>query len=126
MSTLAQVTRRCARRPRSATNGTGVFTAEDFCTLYLATCTGTDAAAGYTTRASCEQMFGAVTTQAHCRSYHLCNADAQTAAATITMHCGHATGINLCATSIDASATSTKKAPRPHRPGAFFISGGLV
>src|SRR5437762_2675958 len=56
MSTLAEVTAMCTTAPL-ATAGTGVFTAQDFCTLYLATCTGADAAPGYTTRASCENMF---------------------------------------------------------------------
>jgi hypothetical protein len=35
-------------------------------------------------------MFAAVTTQAHCRSYHLCNASMPNMAAT---HCPHATGM---------------------------------
>ena len=67
-----------------------------YAAIPCATCTGTDAAPGYTTRPSCENMFAAVTTQAHCRSYHLCNAEMATVAAMITAHCGHATGINLC------------------------------
>ena len=92
MNTAAQVEAMCSTAPLGM-NGTGVFTAEDFCTLYLDTCTGANAAAGYTARASCEQMFGAVTTQAHCRSYHLCNAAGTGGPAT---HCPHATGMGLC------------------------------
>ena len=74
-------------------NGTGIFTAAQFCTLYLATCTGADAASGYTTMPSCENMYGMVTTTGHCRSYHLCNALGTDTAANRMTHCPHAIGM---------------------------------
>jgi len=95
MKTLAQVQAMCGT---TITSTTGVFTSEDFCTLYLDTCTDTNAATGYTNRGMCMNSFDAVPSSVtQCRSYHLCNAfNNKATPATLTLHCGHATGIGLC------------------------------
>ena len=71
--------------------GNGTFTPAEFCALYLDTCT--TPASDYNTLAKCMTAWAAVTTNAHCRTYHLCNAATAGPAAT---HCPHATGTGAC------------------------------
>jgi hypothetical protein len=93
MSTLEEVKAMCGT---TVTVSSGTFTAEDFCTIYLSVCAN-DLATGYTNRGMCMNSFATVSaTNAQCRSYHVCNANAATTAANVTLHCGHATGIGLC------------------------------
>jgi hypothetical protein len=81
----------CQSAPFGAA-GTATFSGADFCTLYAATCS--PPAAGYTDATMCQAGYATAGPQAHCRSYHLCNATASPAAAVI--HCPHAVGIMLC------------------------------
>ena len=76
----------------------GIFSPEDFCALYLATCTGANNSygdldmclSGY--KASADLPDG---DQRHCRSYHVCNASFFDPPR-VVLHCGHAAGILLC------------------------------
>lgn len=73
-------------------NGTGTFTPAEFCALYFDTCD--PPAADYDTMAKCMNRWSMVTTNAHCRSYHLCNAATMPGGA--AMHCPHAVGMGAC------------------------------
>jgi hypothetical protein len=78
--------------------GGGIFSASDFCTLYLATCQGVKDA--LTDMTSCLASYNAAASlpsgdMQHCRSNHVCNAAVFYPEAFV-MHCGHAIGIGLC------------------------------
>ena len=78
--------------------GTGIFTAAEFCALYIDTCADQSPPTGYTTETLCLASWTTVMTtggtQPHCRTYHLCNA--QAAAGNDVTHCKHSTGMDLC------------------------------
>ncbi|HEY7370970.1 MAG TPA: hypothetical protein VIF57_02245, partial [Polyangia bacterium] len=96
--TLAQLQDTCKNSaPFMSMDGTGVFSAADFCTLYTALCTGSDAATGYKTVTECQNTYGALSQdKLHCRSYHVCNVSNSTNATMVTTHCGHASGMTPC------------------------------
>jgi hypothetical protein len=75
-------------------NGTGVFTAAEFCALYVDTCADQSPPTAYQSETTCLVAWAAVMTaggtQPHCRTYHLCNAQQQGMDAA---HCPHATGM---------------------------------
>jgi hypothetical protein len=74
------------------------MTTQEFCDLYIQTCSGANAPTdGYITNAECQAGFAALMFEStrECRSYHLCNsADYDTAHA--ALHCQHTMGIDLC------------------------------
>jgi hypothetical protein len=67
--------------------GNAMFSDMDFCTHYLATCTGGMMSA-------CTAYNSLSMTLKHCRSEHLCNA--VLTPAQVSTHCGHAAGMMLC------------------------------
>ena len=76
----------------------GIFSPEDFCALYLATCTGANNS--YGDLSMCLSGYEASANlpdgdQQHCRSYHVCNASFFDPPR-VVLHCGHAAGILLC------------------------------
>jgi len=74
------------------------MTKQEFCDLYIQTCTGANSPrGGYTTTAECEPAYSGLMLEStrQCRSYHLCNSAAYDSANTL-LHCGHAVGIELC------------------------------
>ena len=76
----------------------GIFPPSDFCTLYLATCTGTNNGYGSTTDCLNGYMASSALSdgdQQHCRSYHVCNASIFDPSR-VSLHCGHAAGVGLC------------------------------
>ena len=84
----------CGTAPFMSMTAAGEFNPEDFCTLYASICTDANQATGYANRQMCLTNYGMVTTQIHCRSYHLCNANVS--ASNATTHCPHSTGTGLC------------------------------
>lgn len=81
----------CSMAMYGTDSGTGKFTPAEFCALYLSTCTAP--AADYNTMEKCLDRWAMVTTNAHCRTYHLCNA---AVAGPATTHCPHAVGMQAC------------------------------
>jgi hypothetical protein len=98
-SALGQAKSKCmSDTAYNTSGGAGIFTAAEFCALYIDTCADQSPPTGYTTETLCLASWTTVMTtggtQPHCRTYHLCNAQAQ--AGNDVTHCKHATGMELC------------------------------